>query len=81
MGRRADASLAGEMRPFGGAGVEISAAGAFDSFNRQNSRFLWRRAVRVMLDKVDGDMVHLRLISGRQRKRRRRDNNSSAFTD
>jgi hypothetical protein len=46
------------MRPPGGAGVEIAAAVASDSLNRQNSRFLWRGVLRVMLDKVDGDMVH-----------------------
>jgi hypothetical protein len=44
--------------PSRGAGVEIAAAVASDSLNRQNSRFLWRGVLRVMLDKVDGDMVH-----------------------
>jgi hypothetical protein len=47
--------------PFRGVGVEISAANAFHSFNRQNSRLIWRGAPRLMLDKVDGDMVHLRV--------------------
>ena len=60
MRRLADTSLARRMRAPGGAGVEIAAAGASHSLNRQNSRFLWRGALRVMLDKMDGDMVHLR---------------------
>ena len=39
--------------------MEIAAADASHSLNRQNSLVLWRGAPLVMLDKVDGDMVHL----------------------
>jgi hypothetical protein len=68
MGRRADVSLAREMAPLRGAGRRNLRPQAPRIHLPPISRFLRRGALRVMLDKAGGDMVHLGLILATEKK-------------
>ena len=68
MGRRADVSLAREMAPLRGAGRRNLRPHAPRIHLPPISGFLWCGALRVMLDKAGGDMVHLGLILGHRKK-------------